>query len=173
MKKILSVLGLVLAFTFGANVFVANALAGDHRDMARGGPGMMKAMSILSELDLSDEQRAAIKNLRHEIKAAFKANKDAHIDFRDEMKAQVQSDHFDETAVRELLASKQQKRIEMGVMHAKMRNGVWNILTEEQRTLMTELMAKRGERGHHKGKRHGRHGERHSHDHEAEQGDDQ
>ena len=148
---------------------------GQHEDAA--GQALVEQITTLffSRLAQYCLQHPSVNLLLQQARAAFKANKDAHIDFRDEMKAQVQSDHFDETAVRELLASKQQKRIEMGVMHAKMRNGVWNILTEEQRILMTELMAKRGERGHHKGKRHGRHGERHSHshDHEAEQEGDQ
>lgn len=155
MKKIISAFGLAIAVTLVSNVFVAKALANEHHEF-RGGPGMMRVMSMLAELDLTAEQKTQIKTLRQDTKSTMQANKQGHFDFREQMQQLVRSEHFDETAVRALIASKQALRMEMGLMHAKMRNGIWNILTEEQQALMVELKA---QRGHRRGRHHGRHHE--------------
>ncbi|MFT5161819.1 MAG: protein CpxP [Alteromonadaceae bacterium] len=183
MKKILAGLGLALAVTFTTNVFVAKALAGEVEALTpqRGGPGMMHMMSVFSELDLTREQKEAIKALRHDAWATIKANKGEHLDFRDQMQGLVRAENFDEVAVRELMASKHERRLQMGIMHAKMRNGIWNILNQEQRALLSELKAKRGEeqgqgwgeRGHHKGKHHRRHHGDHAQDQRQDQNEDQ
>ncbi|MFT4925054.1 MAG: protein CpxP [Phenylobacterium sp.] len=188
MKKIISALGLALAVTFATNVVVAKAVAhedhpsmhedkmarggsgmmGMHGDkMVRGGPGMMRMMARLAHLDLTEEQRSAIKTLHQQVRDTKDANKQGHMDFRQQMQDQVRSQSFDEAAVRDIIASKQALRLEMGVMHAKMRNGIWNILTAEQQE---QVVAMKGKHRQHRGKHHGRHHGRH---HGQENSDDQ
>ncbi|MCJ8272866.1 MAG: Spy/CpxP family protein refolding chaperone [Psychrosphaera sp.] len=168
MKKILSVLSLGLALAFGGVAMAegdrSSERHSDHSaERGHGGNGqhhMMKRM--FSKLDLSEEQQTAIKDLKEQMHAdmqtlrAARSEEGQRSDFRDQMKAITQAETFDEDAFRELLAVKQAKKIEAGVMKAKMKNGVWNILNTEQQAKMTEMIQSRGERhGKRQMRRHG------------------
>ncbi|NQZ07244.1 MAG: Spy/CpxP family protein refolding chaperone [Algicola sp.] len=164
MKKILSVLSLGLALAFGGVAMAEGDRSAErHSDHSsergHGGNGqhhMMKRM--FSKLDLSEDQQTAIRDLKEQMHADMVALRgdSERSDFRDQMKTIVQAETFDEDAFRELLAVKQAKKIEVGVMKAKMKNGVWNILNTEQQAKMTEMMESRGERhGKRQMRRHG------------------
>lgn len=149
MKKIISAfglgLGLSLALTF-SGVALAEGDRGFERSHGGGGHHMMKRM--FSKLDLNEEQKLAIKDLREQMHQSME---DLHEEgergeFRDQMKAIVQAETFDESAFRDLLAAKQAKKIEFGVIKAKMKNGVWNVLTVEQQEKLETMMEKRGHR---------------------------
>jgi protein CpxP len=157
MKKILSVLGLGLALSFGG---VAMA-QGDHSserhfdqssERGHGGKGHHMMKRMFSKLDLSEEQQTAVKALREQMKADMQALRAARSEegerseFRDQMKSIVQAEAFEEDAFRAMLADKQAKKTEAAVIKAKMKNGVWNTLNAEQQAKMTEMMESRGER---------------------------
>ncbi|MCJ8272867.1 MAG: Spy/CpxP family protein refolding chaperone [Psychrosphaera sp.] len=162
MKKIVSVLGLGFALTFGGA-----ALAEGHDGFERGqdsdghgGKGhMMKRM--FSKLDLTDEQQTSIEALRdqmHDSMEALRGEEGERKAFHEQMKSLVQSEEFDEDAFREMTAAKQVKKTEAAVIKATMKHGVWNVLTAEQQEQMTAMMetkrerrgGKRGERGMHR-----------------------
>ncbi|NQZ07245.1 MAG: Spy/CpxP family protein refolding chaperone [Algicola sp.] len=158
MKNIVSVLGLGLALTFGGA-----ALAEGHDGFERGhgqdGNGdkghMMKRM--FSKLDLTDDQQTEIDVLRdqmHDSMEALRGEEGERKAFHNQMKSLVQSEEFDEDAFREMTAAKQVKKTEGAVIKAKMKHGVWNVLTAEQQEQMTAMMeTKRERRGGQRGER--------------------
>jgi protein CpxP len=156
MKKIVSALGLGLALTFGGAA-MAEGDRGFERsqgDSHGGGHHMMKRM--FSKLGLTEQQQEEVKAIREAAHASMKDNKGQFEGFRDQMKALVQAESFDEAAYRTLIESKQSHKVDMMVIKAKMKNGVWNVLTAEQQAEMAEMIEKRGERG----QRHQRRGHR-------------
>jgi protein CpxP len=152
MKKILSVIGLSLALTL-SGVVLANG-DGEHR-MGHGGHGESHMMQrILSTLDLTQAQQAAINALHQSHRDSMQQLHEGRgQDAREQMKILIQAETFDEAAFRDLLESKQDLHIEKSVLKAKVKNGVWNILSTEQQQRLTEMMAQRKKRGSHKGHR--------------------
>jgi protein CpxP len=154
MKKIASVIGLGLALAFGGAA-IANGGERGFNHGERGEHHMMKR--LFSKLDLSEEQKEVIKGLRVQTKASMKAlyTEGSRSESHSQMKALVMAETFDEAAFRDLLESKSSKRIDAGVVKAKMKNGIWNVLNAEQQEKLASMMAKmhdrkgkRGFRGH-------------------------
>jgi protein CpxP len=159
MKKIVSVLGLGFALTFGGAA-LAEGHDGFERGEGKGGHGgkghMMKRM--FSKLDLTAEQQTSIDALRdqmHDSMEALRGEEGERKAFHEQMKSVVQAEAFDEDAFREMTAAKQVKKVEVAVIKAKMKNGVWNVLSEAQQEQMTAMMeSKRERRGGKRGMRH-------------------
>ncbi len=149
MKNIVSVLGLGFALTFGGAV-LAEGHNGFERGEGKGGHGgkghMMKRM--FSKLDLTDEQQTSIDALRDQMHDSMEAlrGEGEREDLRAQMKSVVQAETFDEEAFKAMLASKHAKKTEAAVIKAKMKNGVWNVLTAEQQEQMTAMMDEKRER---------------------------
>ena len=162
MKKILSVLGLALTVTVGG-LLATPAMAGPHHGFdSMGGRDLMHMMHKFAELDLTDEQRDAIRQIRKDAVAKFRANKEARMDFRGQMRDLIRSDNFDETAARALIDEQQERHGEMMLMQMQVRNQIWNLLTPEQQAKAEEI--KFGRHGRHHGKRHKHHHGKYQHD---------
>jgi protein CpxP len=125
---------------------------------------MMKRM--FSKLDLSEEQKAGIKALREETKAAMMAlyDEEGRADFHDQMQALVKAESFDEAAFRALMETKAAKKMEAGVIKAKMKNGVWNLLDAEQQQKLEEMMEQKRERRQNRRSQRGYHHDGDSHE---------
>ena len=152
MKKLMSVLGLSLALAVGSGAYAGERFH-DGMSMERG-ERMMQHM--FSRLDLSDEQRDAVHAIRDEAHATMDAYKEkSQVDpaqMRAQMKALVQAESFDEQAFRDLMSQQQVHKTQMALIHAKMKNAVWNVLNAEQQAQMSEMMEKRGKRGFGRGR---------------------
>jgi protein CpxP len=150
MKKLMTVLGLGLALTLGGNV-----LAQGDQGFERG-HGERKMQRMFSRLDLSTEQQDAIRGIREQAHDSIDAYRSGlsleRGELHQQMKALVQAETFDETAFRELMAQKAAVKSEMALIKAKSKNAIWNQLTPQQQTQMSEIMEKRSRgvkrRGH-------------------------
>ena len=164
MKKIVSVLGLGLALTVGGMAVAQGDRGFGGHERGMGGPGLFQAIGMLSELNLSDEQKAQIKTIRQNARAEMKALRGDVEDrkaFRQQMKDLVQAESFDEDAFKALLVARQAKHAEGAVIMAKSKNAIWNLLNAEQQASVNEMLESRGpgKRGHrrHRGFHHGEH----------------
>lgn len=145
MKKILTVAGLALALTLGGTA-MAGGDRGHHGDGHHGmGHHMMKRM--FSKLDLTEQQQEEVKSIMSAFKEQMKDKKDGHMAFRDQLKGLIQAETFDEAAVRTLIESKQAERVSAGIAKARMKNQIWNVLTEQQQAKLEEMMGNMQQKG--------------------------
>lgn len=129
-----------------------------------------QARFLLSErgvkkLDLTEQQQAQLKSIFAEQKAQFKAlrgtDKEAMKQARAAHKAQMQAlldmPTFDEAAAKELLAQRQTKGEQFGLINLKTQHQVWQVLNAEQREKYQEIKKHMRKKGHKKGdKKHSR-----------------
>ena len=141
MKKIIAILGLALALAFSGAV-LSKGDQGHHQSGHDESKHMMKHM--FAKLDLSEEQKTAIKALQEQTHERIKSlhEEGAREDFKAEMKAILQAESFDDGAYRALLESKNAIAIEMEVFKGQAKNGVWNLLNAEQQEKFSAMMAK-------------------------------
>ncbi|WP_394202472.1 Spy/CpxP family protein refolding chaperone [Shewanella waksmanii] len=123
---------------------------GGYHQMERGGhhAGLKK---MFRGLDLTDEQREQVKTIvkqtREEMKA-LGASKEERQTHKDEMLALITADGFDESQAANLIATKQAKRQQAGVIMLKAQNQVYQLLTPEQQEKFKENFDKKGKRKH-------------------------
>jgi Spy/CpxP family protein refolding chaperone len=123
-----------------------------------GGPGMMGPRRGpggpfglgpgMRELDLSDDQKAQLKQIaeshRDEFKAAGEKARAAH----DGMQALIEADQIDENAIRAKSQEIAAAEAEVMILNAKVRQQSMQVLTSEQQAKLKELRAQRpGPRG--------------------------
>jgi protein CpxP len=137
-----------LKLLISAAVISIAALASTTLEAKPHNAGMNIYRMLLSEraverLDLTATQQEKIKTIAASEKAAMEAFKKAHPNKRDEIKALVHAEIFDETAFRQAFAKGQSERVEMAVLKAKNKNAVWNMLTSEQQEKFEKMMKKR------------------------------
>lgn len=111
-------------------------------------PGMSPERMLLSErakahLSLTDAQQSQIKSIIEQQKSALAQYKVAGKETRQQHKALIQSETFDEQAFRDLLVSNQDRKIEISVIKARSKNQIWNVLDEEQQEKMQKMMKHR------------------------------
>ncbi|MFY8273565.1 Spy/CpxP family protein refolding chaperone [Pseudoalteromonas sp. SSDWG2] len=147
----MNIKALLIAGLLTVSVSSAAAWAGHHGEghKQRG----MFAERMMRALDLSEQQQAQIKALREQHKSEL--NRGGRREMKASMDSLVRtSAEFDEQAVKELLASKQEERLQHQVARVKMQHQIWNILTEEQQEKFAQMKenheqrraSKRGER---------------------------
>lgn len=152
MKKLVQVVGLGIALTFGGN-----ALADDYdrghgysHEYGKGFKGERMMKRMFSRLDLTDEQKEQIHAIRDEAHEQMDAMREASDFDRDAFKAQMKAimtaETFDEVAYRDLMAEKHARMVEFKVLKAKTKNRIYQVLDEEQRAQAEEMMEKRHER---------------------------
>lgn len=123
-----------------------------------------QARFLLSErgvkkLDLTEQQQTELKTIFAEQKAQFKAlrgtDKDAMKQARAAHKAQMKvlldMPTFDEAAAKELLAQRQAKGEQFGLINLKTQHQVWQVLNAEQREKYQEIKKHMRKKGHKKG----------------------
>ncbi len=103
-------------------------------------------MRALHQLDLSDEQKDALKALRESNKDAVQANREQVRDAKKALRDEMQAEQVNLDAVRTLAGDVGAVEVELAVFRASMKNQMMEILTEEQRAELQEMAQKRQER---------------------------
>ncbi len=112
---------------------------------ARGGQGG-ELQRALHRLDLSDDQKASIKALFESNQESMQADRETLRTAREALRMQMQSEIFDEAAIRNLAGQVGAAEVEMAVARASVHNQVVQLLTDEQRGQLKEMRARRMER---------------------------
>ncbi|MFN7948313.1 MAG: Spy/CpxP family protein refolding chaperone [Blastocatellia bacterium] len=105
------------------------------------GPGGPDGM-FLALLDLTDAQKAQIRRLHEAEREAARPFHDQLRRIHDELRQATENGAFDEVAVRAILAREAQVMTELNLSRLKTQAAVWQALTPEQRTKLTELREK-------------------------------
>lgn len=104
---------------------------------------MLLSERAAEKLDLTSVQQAKIKEIAESEKAAIELFKKTKPNKRDEVKAIVHAETFDEVAFRQAFVAGQNDRLELAVLKAKNKNAVWNTLTAEQQEKLEQMIKKR------------------------------
>ena len=123
----------------------------DREPRKRDGHG---ATRLLKEIALSDEQSAAILQLKTDLQASRDAYKIKRQAFKQAERALIQSEAFSQSAWQAIRVEYQQDLLAMALLKAKSRHDSWQILTTAQQAQLKEQMAKHGAEKRH-GKKHG------------------
>jgi len=136
-------LGSASAFAYGGGK------GGHHGGKGMGGQcgGMDKR--IMRQLDLTEEQKTQLKELRQQGREAGQANRSekfakmqAH---QEKVQALVLADNFDQQAAQELANEMVAQRSEMKVTMLERQHQAMSILTAEQKTKFKQLQAERAQ----------------------------
>lgn len=127
------------------------ALAGNVVAKGHGKPGQhefgmhKEVRMIMGKLDLTEEQKQQIKDIKASTKAEMKALKetDQNTNPRGEMSALVLADSFDEGAFLALQQKHAAKREQLGLIQARSMNQIYNVLTAEQKQEFLQMRAER------------------------------
>jgi len=95
------------------------------------------------ELDLSDDQKAQIKKIAESHQAEFKAVGDKMRAAREGMRALIEADTLDESAVRAKSVEVAAVEADAAILNAKVRTQSLQVLTSEQLAKLKELRASR------------------------------
>lgn len=114
---------------------------GDHR-----GDGMMYMMK---NLDLSKEQRQAIRDIKKDSRDKMEAKRDEMFDIRKELHEQVNSENYDAAKVRKLADAKAKIMSDLAVQNIETMQRVQKELTAEQREKLDDVKDYRFGRGRH------------------------
>ena len=118
---------------------MAHAWGGKGGGCGRGGDMMQMAQT----LDLSSEQRDAIRAIRDQQRDSMRAKRDQMMDIRQSLRALVHSDSFDAAKVRELADAKAKIQAEITVQRAETMHKIRGELNPEQ-TAKFDSMKGRG-----------------------------
>lgn len=153
-----SVLAIVLATGSVALVTVATAMPfGDGPGCGRGGhhTGQGQAFSgmgpnldrLADRLDMTDQQRSEIEDIQRETRQQMSALRDKMEVNRSEIRELVQSDDYDEDAVRRVADEQGDLRAEMIVLRAQMRHDMKNVLNDDQVAQLDDIRPGKHRRG--------------------------
>ena len=140
---------LTRSLTLAASLLLAGtALAApgdcDGRGRHGGGPGGDPWRAVLSELDLSSEQQAAIDKLLDEARDQRLDSRDQRRDQREQHHEQMmkllQEDTFDEAAAAALLAEQDKVMNQQQLARMKLHHQIARQLTDAQREQLVELL---------------------------------
>ena len=111
-------------------------------------PGMSPERMLLSDraksfLSLTDAQQSQIKSIIEQQKSALEQYKEAGKETRQQTKALIHSETFDEQAFRDFFLSNQDSKLEISVIKARGKHQIWNILDEEQQEKLQKMMKHR------------------------------
>ena len=104
----------------------------------RGGPGM-----DFRGLDLTDDQRGQLRKIREARQSEFKAAGEKLRAARDGMRALIEADSINESAIRSKSQEVAAAEAEVAILNAKVRAESTQILTTEQQQKLKELRASR------------------------------
>ena len=104
----------------------------------RGGPGME-----FGGLDLTDDQRAQLRKIREARQSEFKAAGEKLHTAREGMRALMEADSINESAIRSKSQEVAAAEAEVAILNAKVRAESLQILTSEQQAKLKELRANR------------------------------
>ncbi|GBL03782.1 Spy/CpxP family protein refolding chaperone [Glaciecola sp. KUL10] len=133
MQKLLATLTIVSLITFAPITLAQKS-------------GHKKSQEIFSQLSLSDAQKEQIKTIRQNSREEKKIYREERKAVKEAFKALMKAEIWDENAVNaavttQTIASKQLRLIEANAKHS-----VYQVLTDEQKAELDELIANRPER---------------------------
>ena len=115
-----------------------------------GGPGMRRGgpmgLAGFRGLDLTDEQKAQLKQITDSHAAEFRAVRDKSRAAHDGMQELVTAETIDESAIRAKSAAIAAAEADMLILNAKIRKESMQILTAEQLAKLKEQRESRGQR---------------------------
>jgi len=112
-----------------------------HRGGMWGGPGMN-----LRALDLSDAQKAQVKDIMAKERPALRPLMQQLAQSRMQLQQYQVSGNFDENQVRTMAAQQAQLMTELTVQRARIQSEVIKVLTPEQKTKLATLQSERAQR---------------------------
>jgi len=149
LNRSLLIIMMIAAMSMSTNVFAQGPGQGKGKGMKKGGPAMHMKQMIP---DLTEDQMTKIKSLRLEtmkettpLKAQMKEKK-AHLN------TLAIAEKADMKAIEKTIDEMGAIRVQMMKAHAKMRQGVRAILTDDQRVIFDSKAGKmmsHGKKGHH------------------------
>ena len=153
MKSKIAVVALVTALAVAVIAAIAFAQEGGggggpmHRGMYRhmGADGGEFGM-FLHQLNLSDDQKAHVKQIFENEKPTMKPLMQQQMQARLEMMQLVTSGKFDEGKATVIANREAQKHVAMEVEHAKIGAQIYQLLNSDQRAKVAEMMAKHQQR---------------------------
>jgi protein CpxP len=101
--------------------------------MGRGGPGPHDGLGPLRDLNLTDDQKAAIKKLVDSFEESNKPLLDQMKTLHESEPNPMSGAAFDETAVRAAAEARAKVQIELEVAHARLASQIFALLTPEQK----------------------------------------
>ena len=138
MKQVITgiVLGIGLSFAGGAFAHQVERLSHwSYQQEFKSGliPPMLKIKQSLHHLNLTTDQREEIQVLLENASALLRGLPNEYSQHIERLNELIRSEQFDGTTYREILAQMHQKKADYAVVIARVKNQVWNLLTEQQR----------------------------------------
>lgn len=118
----------------------------------RGGP--MSGM-FLHRLDLTDAQKAQVKQIMTQERATLKPLMQQMAQGRTQLRQLALSGSFSEDQARSIAMQQSQNMTELMVQRARIENEVFQVLTPDQKTKLTQLLQERAERFANRGRSQG------------------
>ena len=119
---------------------------------ACGGPGGHargdRMMHVMQQLDLTKDQRQAIRSIKDEQRDQMRANGDAMMDIRKSLREQVHAANYDAVKVRELADAKAKIMADMTVQRSATMHRIRQQLTAEQLVKLGNMQPAGPGRGH-------------------------
>ena len=149
MKKRNLIIASVLAGTIGiagaAQAFGGNG--GGDRCNYKGEHRGDRMMHVLKKLDLSDEQRQSVREIKKENLEQMKASRQQMMEVRKELREASSADNYDASKIRELADKKAKLMADMTVKRVEIMQRIRSELTPEQQKEFAEMKEHRSGRG--------------------------
>lgn len=99
-----------------------------------------KRLAVMADvLDLSDTQQQQIQAIVEQEQTDMEENREKMHQGREQMRSLLDSDSFDESAIRSLAISQESMKTEMFIAQAKVKHQIFQLLNSEQRDLAEKL----------------------------------
>lgn len=121
-----------------ANDSVVDSPKQHHKKAGHSDKKMMKRM--IKALSLTEEQQAQIKAIKEQEKEQSSTLKDSIKRFKEAEKLLIQAESFDEQAYVALHLANQQVLADLGLIRAKSKNAIFNVLNPEQQAKWQKIM---------------------------------
>ena len=141
MKKRNWIIASVLAGTVGiagaAHAFGGHG--GGDRCNYKGGHRGDKMMKVMKELDLSDEQRQAVREIKKESREQMQASREQMMEVRKELREASSADNYDASKIREIADKKAKLMANMTVKRVEIMQRIRSELTPDQQKEFAEM----------------------------------
>jgi protein CpxP len=134
-----------MSFVALAIVLMAGLAIAEPHGGPRGGGGDFFGGMMFDYLDLSDAQRAQIKQIMEKEKPTLEPLFKQEMESHKQMMQLVQSG-FDEAKAQAIATQGAQIHAQLEVQHARVASEAYQVLTAEQKTKLAQFMAKREQR---------------------------
>lgn len=112
----------------------------------RGGPGPHDGLGPLRDLNLTDDQKAAIKKLTDSFQESIKPLLDQMKTLHESEPNPMSGAAFDEAAVRAAAEARAKVQVELEVAHARLASQIYALLTAEQKAQLAAKHQQFGQR---------------------------